>query len=136
MKKLLVLVMAVVLAAGFNSCKKYEDGPMLSFRSKKARLVNVWVIEKVMSDGVDVTSNYPEDYTLEFKDDETFLLTTNNLEFDGSWKFSDDKTNVLLTPTKTGIEEKYFIKKLKNKEFTYDYTSGTKVSTFYMVQKP
>ncbi len=43
MKKVLALgALSIILAAGFTSCKKYEDGPAISFRSKKARVVNTW----------------------------------------------------------------------------------------------
>ncbi len=136
MKKLLAIIMVLALSAGLNSCKKYDDGPLISFRSKKARVINDWVIDKVMSKGVDVTSNYPEDYMLSIKEDGSFTLTSNGLSFDGKWKFSDDKTQLIITPDVTGIDEIYLIKRLKNKEFTYDQTVNKETSTFYMVQKP
>lgn len=48
MKKILTiaaffLISVVVL----NSCSKYEDGPGISLRSKKARMANTWKIDKI-----------------------------------------------------------------------------------------
>lgn len=45
MKKLILILIAAVIAAPFfNSCKKGEEDPFLSFSSRKARLVGEWTI--------------------------------------------------------------------------------------------
>lgn len=79
----------------FDGCKKYEDGPMLSFRSKKARVEGNWKVDKYTVDGIDVlnhsdnlsyyssmcsaTFNYVETQTANF---------TMNLTKDGGLSFS------------------------------------------------
>ncbi len=54
MKKNIILVALVTfLVVGFVSCKKYEQGPGLSFRSKTKRLANSWRIQSVTVNGVE-----------------------------------------------------------------------------------
>ncbi len=56
MKKLSILfaAFAVVFLA---SCGKYEDGPGLSLRSKKARLTGTWVVESAIQGSTDITGD-------------------------------------------------------------------------------
>jgi hypothetical protein len=53
----LILILTSV-SVSFNSCKKFEDGPLLSVRTKDARLSNDWILNQVLKDGVDYTSSY------------------------------------------------------------------------------
>jgi hypothetical protein len=42
----------------FTSCIKYEDGPIISFKTKEKRLCQTWVLEKhINSLGVEGTAN-------------------------------------------------------------------------------
>jgi len=136
MKKLLAILVVVFLMTGINSCKKYDDGPMLSLRSKTARLVNDWVIDRVMNKGVDATANYPEDYLLTINDDLTYSWVSNGVTQEGTWAFDDKKETVSFTQTTTGMATLYTIKRLKNKELTLEQAVNTETYTFYMVQKP
>ena len=53
--KLTTLLLALTLVFGSTSCK-YEDGPSLSLRTKKARLAGEWIIEKTVNkDGKETT---------------------------------------------------------------------------------
>jgi len=136
MKKLLVLLVVGILMVSVNSCKKYQDGPLISLRSKTTRIVNDWVIDKVMSKGVDATSLYPEDYLLSIKDDLTYSLLFNGFTQEGTWVFDDKKENIIFTLSTTGMESKFFILRLKNKELTLEQTVNDEKYTFYYVQKP
>ncbi len=52
-----------LLVIGFG-CKKYEDGPGLSLRTKKARATAEWIVKTFTSNGVDVlNSKYNSDIT-------------------------------------------------------------------------
>lgn len=53
MKKLLIAL--IISVAAFSSCKKYEDGPAISFRSFHSRLYHLWTVEKYIIDGADST---------------------------------------------------------------------------------
>jgi hypothetical protein len=58
MKKLTILLLsAVAITSTFNSCKKGEDDKFLSLRSRDARLMREWVLEKYESNSSDVRSN-------------------------------------------------------------------------------
>ena len=136
MRKLLFLAMVTGLMAGVVSCKKYEDGPLISFRSKKARLVNNWVIDKVYNKGVDVTAQYPKDSELDINDDQTYSVVSNGVTATGKWAFSDDKTQLYMTWDNSGMTDTLTITRLKNKEFNYKKNELKEVIEFYMVQKP
>ncbi|OIO99729.1 MAG: hypothetical protein AUJ98_10335 [Bacteroidetes bacterium CG2_30_33_31] len=136
MKKLLSAIIILSMVIGINSCKKYPDGPLLSLRSKTARMVNEWVIDKVMSKGVDVTDQYPKDYLLSLKKDDTYSKTDNAIVSDGKWVFLDKKSQLQLTETKSGTQYVFTILRLKNKELTLEQVVNTETITFYMVVKP
>ena len=53
--KLKNIYLLIFPALVFVSSCIYEDGPKMSFRSKKARAVNTWVIDKAYGGGVDNT---------------------------------------------------------------------------------
>lgn len=83
------------------SCKKYEEGPVISLRSKKARVVNKWKIEKVTENGRDVTDDYKNN-TIEFKEDGKFIATESiggglSVSAEGKWEFNSDKTKIIVT---------------------------------------
>jgi hypothetical protein len=58
MKKLFGILAAVAIVGSvvMTSCSKYEEGPSLSLRSKKARLAGEWSVSNVTLNGTDVTS--------------------------------------------------------------------------------
>ncbi|MEI6766515.1 MAG: hypothetical protein WCM76_12845 [Bacteroidota bacterium] len=118
--KLVALMMFVVIL--LPSCKKYEEGPTISLRSKKARVVNIWKVDKVYINAVDVTANYAlahKDFALEFKDDGTLVQTytdANSLpqSVTGTWALGSK--NETLDLTYLGITLSHTILKLKNDE--------------------
>lgn len=60
MKKahVVLLTAAIVGITVFESCKKYEEGPGISFRSRKERIANTWKVEKYTVGGTDETSSF------------------------------------------------------------------------------
>jgi hypothetical protein len=60
-------VFALILSFAFVGCKKYEEGPTLSLRTKRDRITNLWKFENVTYDGQDVTSQFNRaDYIITF----------------------------------------------------------------------
>ena len=58
MRKILSLVILLaIVAVSFNSCRKYEEGPNISFRSKEARVTNNWRIESAIVNGTEEANN-------------------------------------------------------------------------------
>lgn len=129
-KKLPLLMMAAIFI--LPACNKYEDGPSISSRTKKARLVGNWQLEELEIDGTDFTADINR-WELEFKKDGTFEQSiqvdgfgSSNVE--GEWEFSNDKTEVEITYD-DGTKADLNITRLKNKElwfdFVEDYDDGT-----------
>lgn len=113
------------------SCGKYEEGPSLSLRAKKARLVGEWSIDAVTEDGVDITAAVVtalgSDAKLHIEKDETYHVH-GLAEDEGTWKFGDKKETVIFQSNVAGAEaEDYTILKLKNNELwlKHVHTDGT-----------
>lgn len=135
MKKLLAfLLLATIVMVGFNACKKYEDGPYLSLRSKHNRVVNEWKLNKATNQEIDVTSQF-EEYYFTFNDDNTYVYNRKLLKETGTWDFDDDKLNIVLTPAGSSTTESYKIIRLKNDELTLDQTVGSQTTRYYYITK-
>lgn len=127
----------ILLSFAFTSCK-YEEGPFISLRTKKARLVGNWKLgEWYINDIFREKSTYNEQLIL--KDDGTGVFSsmtisdngdTLNLTASVNWDFIDSKEKVELNLNfgnnsfKNEIEWK--ILKLKHKELwlTTDEVTG------------
>jgi hypothetical protein len=119
MKKNVMLILTLGLFT-VTSCGKYEEGPSLSLRAKKARLVGEWAIESVTFNGTDVTAFYTAllgaDAKLHIEKDESYHQH-GLVEDEGTWKFGDGKETIIITSSATGSEaEESEILKLKSKE--------------------
>lgn len=91
-KSTLFLAATIVTVLNFSSCSKYEEGPMFSLRTKKARITGEWEIVRI---GTEV---YPQNgYSLEMefeKDGDlkyTYSYGTYSYTYLGEWEFSSDK---------------------------------------------
>jgi len=118
-----ILLFAITL--GLSSCKKYEEGPGFSMRSKKARLVGEWQLDELKIEGEDLTSQINK-WELEFEKNEDFdqsfqVVGGQSSTTDGEWEFSNDKEELEVTyddGTKIDLE----IMRLTNKEFFFEFT--------------
>lgn len=116
--KIAAAVLATVVLA---SCNKYEEGPAVSLRTKKARVENTWKIGQALRNGDDVTSDYDE-YTLRLTKDGdanlAALYTAGNFSYetetDGTWEFKNSKENIFLNFTDDDFDREYQILKLEN----------------------
>ncbi len=97
------------------SCSKYEDGPIISFRSKKERIEGTWKYESMIyaDQNIVVTENLP-DTVLTFTKDGSY---SENTGYTGTWKFSGT-VDLLIDKTKgsSAIEDKWEIIKLAKKQ--------------------
>jgi len=57
MQKVKRLIVPVIAAAVIIISCKYEDGPGISFRSKRDRIANEWIVDQFIYDGKDVTDS-------------------------------------------------------------------------------
>lgn len=118
-----------------SSCNKYEDGPKLSLRSKKARLANDWTMEKYLVNDVDSTSYYSAGFNnavLTIEKDEKYSFTNAAGTVSGTWELGEDKDDIRMqqtAPTVGSGEDSYRILRLKEKELWLRHTesNGTTV---------
>lgn len=130
MKKISIIMFAVVSMAlvTFSSCGKYEEGPGFSLRSKKARVVNTWVIEKFIENGQDITAQilpFLGAYSIEFKKDETFEMMMDGDRETGKWSFDSKKENLELMYNGSTSKEISKILRLTNDEMWLVEDDGT-----------
>lgn len=141
-EKFTAILLVCITCTMFSSCKKGENDPAISFRSRKARIVGDWKLDKGTSNytsgsfkatttfngnsGTEVTNsitrNFTYIYELNFRKDGTFSLhnsqtyegdTPEIYKFEGQWSF--------VRKNKAGD--------LKNKEsILLTYISGTYTS--------
>ncbi len=119
--KLTTLLLAAALVFGSTSCK-YEEGPAVSLRTKKARVVGEWVIEKTIESDGEIDTDW-DGFEITYNDDGTGVQTytytfggvTTTSTDNFSWEFTDSKKNIKTTDEDgDAIESK--ILKLKNDE--------------------
>lgn len=96
---------------------KYEEGPNLSLRSRKARVVGNWYYYEYIEDGKTTAADDDEkELRWEFKKDGAFKLQKSPSPADeGTWEF-DDRKDSLIIRFNAGGRVAYKIIKLKNKE--------------------
>jgi hypothetical protein len=91
-KTAIYLVLTLLVLTG---CKKYEEGPAISLRSKEARLCREWKVEKLQLNGSEVAET--EDWgIIEFIKGGDVKVTINDQEFgeivyEAQWRFANDK---------------------------------------------
>jgi hypothetical protein len=133
-----LLIVTFTLTVGLNSCGKYEDGPDLSLRSKKARLCHVWKVQSVHEvvtvDEVDVTLHWA-DLVYDIKKDGKYTRFRNNVTSSGKWEFSGDKEQLRFTLDNTNIPEVFNIKRLTKKELWMENEIASKVTKWKLVIK-
>ena len=92
-----LLFTALLFSTVFTSCGKYDDGPKFSLLTKKARLSRDWqVYEYEDSDGTTVSVSNSSDYAT-FEKDGTYKATFDNVSYAGTWEFSSNKEDLLIT---------------------------------------
>ena len=117
-KKLAYASLAGVAALTVNSCGKYEDGPKLSLLSKKTRVAGDWDVKsvgsQVLGSEYNLTMSFDKDGSLTY----TYSYAGYTESYAGSWDFSSDKENLVVTVG--GDIDTLEIKRLTNKEMWLD----------------
>lgn len=115
MRNFTIVFMTFVFIAASVSCTKYEDGPILTFRSKKTRIANTWKYESIIyvEQNSVVTENLP---TIEFTCNKDGSYSDNE-DSVGTWKFSGE-VDLIISKSKNSVttETKWEIIKLAKKQ--------------------
>lgn len=145
MKNMIRIAALALVVGGISlaSCKKYEEGPMLSLLTKKARVVGTWTVEAYLENGVDKTSQYRQFVTGETfttKKDGTYTYdatyVVGNSSDAGTWEFIDSKDDLKTLSNQSGsTPDTMVIVKLKSKELWVKSKSGSPVAEFHYKAK-
>ncbi len=118
------MMMIALVLLGLCSCKKYEEGPALSFRSAENRLCRSWKVTAIAINGTPQDNSLPSVW--EFHDNNTCSRTTRDaysqedLTIPGTWAFGDNKTIINITWTLTypaiSLDESWTILGLRSDE--------------------
>ncbi len=60
MNKWIFYISILILSFSCFSCDKYEDGPLISFRSKKNRLLGKWEVQEFLKNDENITVFYQD----------------------------------------------------------------------------
>ena len=105
MKKITsLLFIAFSFSIIFTSCKKYPDGPGISFRSAKHRIVNTWKFSSALLNGIEM-SEQPEYATQKQYWNGDGTLTITNIDpitgaavtVYGNWVLSNSNKNLAVS---------------------------------------
>lgn len=94
--KISLFAFAAVGLIAMESCKKYEEGPGLSFRSRAERVANTWRVAKYLEGGIDVTNDesaYPNGNWIFEKEGDLSVSTTVlgiMVTATGTWDFASN----------------------------------------------
>ena len=146
MSKLLALIF-ISSVLFFTECKKYPEGPSISFISKKERIANTWKISKYMEDGVDLTSNFNSTFTKfslnttksgEYTISREFYSTFNTSET-GNWTLSSDKKTFTINPktisfgTVPSASSHQILKLYENEFWIRNIDSNGKIIEYHLI---
>ena len=110
-----------------SSCKKYEEGPWISFTKKENRIRGYWELSNIYKNGVKTTTQSPSsveslESVWELYKNKTLLIDYLNndtyYKSDGSWDFehNKDRLKVAFTTRYSSVTRSYTILKLSTKE--------------------
>lgn len=127
-----VLVAMGILIISITACKKYPDGPLISFRSKTERVANNWRVGQALDNGSDVTSSYNK-YELSLTKGGsasltamyTFLGTKYEYTTNGTWTFVSSNEKLSMDFENNDADAVYKILRLKEDEMWLQKDGGS-----------
>jgi hypothetical protein len=104
MKKPLFLLILLTIAFSFSCKKRFPDGPLISFRTVKHRILGNWKVNKYTINGVDSTAEFIQKCGCELQFSEGYVVPgayngpcifnlincNNGKTLSGEWYFPDD----------------------------------------------
>lgn len=127
-----ILMLSVMTVLTIQGCKKYPDGPGISFRSRTERVANTWRVDNVKINGTDYTSLY-SDYTETFTREGQYSYSWGILSGSGLWEFQNNDKEIRLTGITNQESFTLVIEKLEEKQFWYYYMDGDNKKEFHMI---
>ena len=132
-----ILFVGFVIVVGSSSCRKYEEGPNISLRTKKSRVTNNWRYESAQVNGVEVAQDpfYAKQKHYFYRDGkyiqtiiDPITLEARNLQ--GTWTLYDKNKRIAITvkipPANLDSTGDYNIVKLFEKQMWLRTTDNTR----------
>ena len=133
--KLTTLLVGLALVFG-TSCGKYEEGPGISFASKKSRVANTWAMEKYIVAGDEQDISGFADVTMEFTKDGKYTITFgSNGSEKGVWEFGDKKETFKTKKDGDDTFDESTIVRLTSKEFWTKETENGVTTEIHLKEK-
>jgi hypothetical protein len=129
---LLALLTITIAVSTLQSCKKYENGPRISLRSRTQRVANIWKIENYTLDGKDLTS-LSSGYTQTFTSDNNYSFSFGILGGTGKWVFQNDDKEIKIYGINGQSSSVLTILKLEEKSFWYKSTDAGKITVMHLI---
>lgn len=111
-----ILLAVLVLFSLLQSCKKYPEGPILSLRSREARLEGNWSCEKVLVNNQESTPFYSK-YSYGYGSDNSYTENNGFNTLTGTWALTSDDDSVIVKINTNQVLHRFKILRLKNKSF-------------------
>ena len=133
-------LVAVLMGMFLVGCDDYENGPKMSFHTKRSRAVNTWKAEFAYRDNVDATAWY-KDWTLDIRDDGRILITDLDdrdsvVEQNGFWDFVNDETEIRFLYSVPAVDpdrKNVTILRLMEKQLWYRDVTDTATWEFHLI---
>jgi len=122
MKKLIIYLVLLLMVAG--ACKKYDEGPWMSLRTKEKRLCQEWEIDKYLLNSEDTSFFKEQNWT--FKKNGDFLIYINygSTEAQGEyfWRWADNKENIEVKIIENKSKSNFLFQQLNKNKKADDWT--------------
>lgn len=136
MKKVKLIAAVLTVLFAVTSCKKYPNGPSISFETRKARVANTWKMEAVTVNGADITSAYTNiSYTETYTKTGDYSYGSNLGSGSGKWAFENKDTQIKRNGVSGQSSVDLTILRLKEKSFWYKFVDGKDTYEFHLIPK-
>ncbi len=126
------IVLCALAIPTTQSCKKYEDGPAFSLRTRTARVANTWKVENYKINGDDFTS-LVSSYTETFTKKGAYSYSWGILDGSGTWEFQNKDAEIKLNGNDGQASRTLFILKLEENAFWYYYMDGNNKNELHLI---
>ncbi|HEX7414887.1 MAG TPA: hypothetical protein VF411_12660 [Bacteroidia bacterium] len=134
MKTKNILAGLLIILSLLTACKKYPDGPWISLESRAARVANVWKMEQVTLNGLDVTSTYKNINYIETYDKiGNYSYSSTVGSGSGKWAFENRDTQIKRSGVSGQPSEDLTILRLEEKSFWYKFIDGKDSYEFHLM---
>ena len=124
--KKIMLAASLVVLLNLSSCKKYDDGPSFSLKSKNGRLTGEWTVDeinKVKTVGSTITLEFEKNGDFSFGSSYSYYGYSYSYSYDGEWDWEDGKKSVEVSIDGEDKTE-WEILRLTNKELWFEDEDG------------